>query len=311
MKRLNPRFSVFIILILFISENLMASAPDSEFNLTEIAEGVYLHSGIHVTFDHPQHDDIANIGFIIGENCIAVIDTGGSVNIADQLKQAIRSVSDKPVCYVINTHVHFDHVLGNAVFKTDKTEFVGHANLAEAMESNREFFLTEYATDLGKYANDEGIISPTILVEKTLQLDLGGRSLELQSHPSAHSGADLTVLDKKTNTLWLSDLLFVERIPSFDGSLKGWLGVIDELETQHYDRVVPGHGPVVEWPEGIQAEKTYLNFLLTNIRNKIEEGAFMEDIVSETGKEEKLQWQLHEQHHKRNVTKAFSELEWE
>ncbi|MDX1518562.1 MAG: MBL fold metallo-hydrolase, partial [Gammaproteobacteria bacterium] len=130
--------------------------------------------------------------------------------------------------------------------------------------------------------------------------------------PVAHSHTDLTVLDKKTNTLWLSDLLFIERIPALDGSLKGWLKVIAELEQQSYDVVVPGHGPVMtDWPGALQAQKDYLNMLLSDTRKMIAEGAFMEDVVESVGQEEKLDWQLHEQHHKRNVTKAFTELEWE
>ncbi|NIQ14930.1 MAG: MBL fold metallo-hydrolase, partial [Candidatus Dadabacteria bacterium] len=69
----------------------------------------YLHDGIHVKFDDIQNDDIANIGFIVGKKCIAVIDSGGSVRIGSALQNAIRKKSDLPICYVINTHIHFDH----------------------------------------------------------------------------------------------------------------------------------------------------------------------------------------------------------
>ncbi len=292
-------------------ENDNASIPNPEFNLTEVTEGLFVHLGKHVLFDDAEHDDIANLGFIIGEKCIAVIDTGGSTKIAQTFKNSIQSVSDKPICYVINTHVHFDHVLGNAVFKSDNTEFVGHVNLYEAMPANKEFFLTEFKEDLGEFANDDGIISPTLLVEDSMELELGNRKLTLQAFSSAHSTTDLIVIDNSSQTAFLGDLLFVQRIPALDGSLKGWLKVLEQLKTENFSNVIPGHGAVVEWPNGMEAENNYLTHLLTHIREKLDNGAFMEEIVDEVGKDEKLNWLLHEQHHKRNVTKAFSELEWE
>ncbi|MCG8324815.1 MAG: quinoprotein relay system zinc metallohydrolase 2, partial [Thiotrichales bacterium] len=242
---------------------IASDGSGTDFEISEVAEGVFVHEGVHVTFDDPQHDDIANIGFIVGEKCVAVVDTGGSVAIAQALQNKIKSITDKPVCYVINTHAHFDHVLGNVVFKSDNTEFVGHADLADAMAASRDFYINEFRDDLGKYANPEGIVIPAVLVQDTMELDLGNRTLELRAWPVAHSHTDLTVLEKKTNTMWLSDLLFIERIPALDGKLKGWLKVIGELEAESFATVVPGHGPVMkDWPAAIQAQKNYLMLLL-------------------------------------------------
>jgi glyoxylase-like metal-dependent hydrolase (beta-lactamase superfamily II) len=64
------------------------------------------------------------------------------------------------------------------------------------------------------------------------------------------------------NTLWMSDLLFVGHLPVLDGSLKGWLKVIAELEKQSFDVVIPGHGPIDrDWPKSVQTEKHYLQKL--------------------------------------------------
>lgn len=312
MNKSKLLIKLILVLLPLLAMDTYASDPtEAFFSVEEIADGLYVHLGVPVTFEDPKHDDIANIGFIIGDKCIAVIDTGGSVNIAKQLKQSIKNVSNKPICYVINTHVHFDHVLGNIVFKDPGTEFVGHNNLPDLIETNREFFISEFKDDLGKFAKTENIIAPTILVKDTLELDLGNRIVKLTAYPSAHSDADLTVYDSKTNTLWLSDLLFIKRIPALDGSLKGWLAVMKKIEKGHYDILVPGHGPISKSMEDLKPQERYLNILLNQIRKKLAEGAFMEEIVDEVGKEEKLHWLLYEQHHKRNVTKAFSELEWE
>ena len=304
-----------VLLSLFASLSVFASEPEQaetvNFNLNKIADGVYIHQGVHVGFEHPQNDDIANLGVIEGDNCLAVIDTGGSVKIAQQFKQAISLLSEKPVCYVINTHIHFDHVLGNPVFKQDAVKFAGHVELLPAMEGNRDFFKTEFKEELGKYLDTQPVVLPDILVETERELDLGNRVIRLTAHKTAHSHTDLMVLDINTNTLFTGDLLFIERIPALDGSIKGWIKQTNELLSANYSHIVPGHGPVIEDNEAIKLQAAYLNALQDETRVAINEGMFMEEAVDEIGKTTKTNWLLHEQHHRRNVTRTFSELEWE
>ncbi len=76
------------------------------------------------------------------------------------------------------------------------------------------------------------IVPPTLLVEDELELDLGGRRLTLRAHPTAHTDNDLSVHDHASGTLWLADLLFLERVPVIDGSLLGWLALLDRLRAQ-------------------------------------------------------------------------------
>ena len=290
------------------------ASPDNKetFNLTEISQGVYVHQGKHVDLEHVDHDDIANIGFITGDECIAVIDTGGSVTIGHALKNAIKNISSLPVCYVINTHIHFDHVLGNFAFKEYEPEFVGHENLVEEIEHNRSFFLSEFADDLGETPVDASIIGPDIAVSGRLDLDLGNRVITLSAHPPSHSYTDLSIYDNNTGTLWLSDLLFIDRIPVLDGSLKGWLKTMEALKLQQANHVIPGHGTItLPWPDASNAQDSYLTMLLNDTRKEIAAGTFMEEVVDSVGKSEKTEWLLHEQNHGRNVTKAFTELEWE
>lgn len=291
---------------------VFAGGEPEPFNLTQVAEGNYLHKGVHVEFAHPQHDDIANIGFIVGEKCIAVIDTGGSVSIGQQLLISMREISNLPICYVINTHVHFDHILGNLAFLNEKSQFVGHKQLADAVEQNRNFFLDQFKGDLGPQPTTDSIIGPDLTVDKTIELDLGNRKIRLTAYQTAHSHSDLTVLDLDTNTLWAGDLIFRERIPSLDGNLKGWLAVLEELQDQEITLVIPGHGTTSNnWRQAYSLEQAYLNMLLVDTRKAIANGQFLEEAIKFLGKNEKQAWLLHEQHHRRNVTKAFTELEWE
>ena len=298
---------------LVLPQDIPASEPVAgSFGVEEIAEGAFVHLGKHVEFEHPEHDDIANSGFIIGDNCVAVIDTGGSLRTGKALLSAIRAKTTLPVCYVINTHVHFDHVLGNIAFAAEGAKFVGHEMLADEIAANRAFFLETYGADLGDNPGESSIIGPTLLVSESRQIDLGNRPLTLVAHEVSHSHTDLSILDEKTRTLWVSDLLFIERIPSIDGDLRKWVKLSKQLAARDVALVVPGHGPVSSNPSAaFENQLRYLETLLTQTRARIADGMFMEDIVENVGVKEKTSWLLHEQHHKRNVTKAFSELEWE
>lgn len=305
------RLFMLCYLSLYAISSAASGTPES-FNLNEVAPGIFLHTGLHVDFEHPQHDDIANIGFITGDKCIAVIDTGGSVDIGTKLLENIQKKSNLPVCYVINTHIHFDHVLGNIAFSKQNPEYVGHFNLATAIESNRAFFLEQFSRDLGPNPSEKSIIGPNITVKDTLELDLGNRVLLLTAYQTAHTDTDLTVLDKKTGTLWTGDLLFKERIPALDGSLKGWLTVLEKLDNNNVNFIIPGHGsPTANWKQAIEDEKRYLTLLLNETRLAIAEGMFMEEVIDTVGANEQKKWLLHDQHHRRNVSKAFTELEWE
>ena len=301
---------IFILLGGCSSEN-GNSAPDPALSIQKVAEGIYVHTGKHVPFDSPNSDDIANIGFIIGDECVAVIDTGGSVSIGEALKQTIKSVTETPVCYVINTHVHYDHVLGNLPFNQTGVTFIGHHELADAMAGSRPFFIEEFGRYLGKRP-EQAIISPEQPVTESMTLDLGNRPLRLAAWQSAHTNNDLTVYDEKTRTLWAADLLFMERIPALDSSLRGWLAVLDELEQIPAERVIPGHGPAsADWPGALAAERRYLTTLLEETRAAIQSGAFLDKAMDNVATEAADQWQLADQHHRRNVSRAYSELEWE
>src|SRR5580704_6780752 len=181
----------------------------------ELAPGVYVHRGAQLPLDVPGHDDIANIGFIVGTRCVAVIDSGGSVRIGRELRAAVLKHTSLPICYVINTHVHVDHVLGNAAFKFDKPSFVGNAALVDAIARSRGFFVQQHAGDMDSPASVEQVIGPDRVVEHELTLDLGGgRHLALRAWPTAHTDCDLTIYDTETGTLWTGDLLFRERLPA-------------------------------------------------------------------------------------------------
>ncbi|TPQ28873.1 quinoprotein relay system zinc metallohydrolase 2 [Methylomonas koyamae] len=278
----------------------------------QVAPGIYLHLSEHHWPDRENHGEIANIGFIVGDRCVAVIDSGGSPQQGIALRNAIKQATAKPVCYVINTHVHPDHIYGNRAFKEAGVQFVGHHKLARAMAARGDHYLSRAAELLDIHVNQDNIVPPDLQVKQTMTLNLGNRELLLTAHPSAHTDNDLSVYDKTTDTLWLADLLFLEHIPVIDGSIKGWLAELEKLQKNSYKLVIPGHGRLVkDWPAAMLPEKAYLSELATEIRAMVKQGKTLEQAVEQVGLTAKNRWQLFEQFHRKNVTTAFAELEWE
>jgi len=307
---MNIRLSLFALWLMFLLAFVPACAE--ELNLVEVASGVYVHQGIHAMPDRHNHGEIANIGFIVGERCVAVIDTGGSPAQGRALKTAILAKTKVPICYAINTHVHPDHIYGNSAFKGPGVSFVGHKKLAQAMATRAPYYLDKAGRDLDIGLKAEDFISPDKAVESTLELDLGGRKLTLTAHGPAHTDSDLTVFDDKTRTLWLSDLLFMGHIPVVDGSLLGWLKELDALIKTEAKLAIPGHGPVsAQWPKAAEAETHYLEMLRHEIRDYIKRGKTLEQAMAEIGQTARGDWQLFDEFHKRNIATSFAQLEWE
>jgi quinoprotein relay system zinc metallohydrolase 2 len=281
-------------------------------SVTEVAPGVFVHISEHHWPDRTNHGEIANIGFIVGEQCVAVIDSGGSPQQGIALRIAIKQTTTKPVCYVINTHVHPDHIYGNSAFKATGVKFVGHHKLARAMATRAPHYLSKADELLDIRVNDDNIIPPNLQVRDSLTLNLGNRELVLTAHPTAHTDNDLSVYDKTTDTFWLADLVFLEHIPVIDGSIKGWISEMERLEKNHYKLVIPGHGRLIkDWPTSLQPQKNYLLQLTSEIKSMIKQGKTLEYAVETVGLAAKANWQLFDEFHRKNVTMAFAELEWD
>jgi quinoprotein relay system zinc metallohydrolase 2 len=300
------------VVMLFAGLFLCLAAHAEPLPMEEAASGIYVHRGAHEDLDQGYHGDISNIGFVVGQKGVAIVDTGGSLAVGQRLKEAVRKVTALPILYVINTHVHPDHIFGNAAFLADKPAFVGHANLAKAMELRKDIYLRNNATWLGEAAAGSEIVKPTQAVSTSLELDLGGRTLQLTAYPTAHTNTDLTVFDHNTSTLWSGDLLFVERTPSIDGDIQGWLSAIEKLRSVSPLRVIPGHGPVVaDWNLALNKEQQYLETLLADIRSSIQKGESMEQTMDTAAATEKENWALFDIVNRRNVNLLFPALEWE
>jgi len=187
---------------------------------------------------------------------------------------------------------------------------IGHKNLPRALAERGPFY-SDLLSDICPDFAGTVVTPPSETVADRLQVDLGKRPLRVKAWPTAHTNNDLTVFDEKTGTLWTGDLIFAERLPTLDGSILGWLKVLDELLPEEVLRIVPGHGPVSDGRAALANERRYLEGLRDGVRQAIAEGLDIPATLERFGSDNPQDWQVFEHNHGRNIVSAYTELEWE
>ncbi|GFE52271.1 MBL fold metallo-hydrolase [Roseobacter cerasinus] len=289
-------------------------APAGEtLEITEIAPGVFVHTGQVAEPDATNRGDIANLGFVIGETGVVVIDSGTARWIGEALWRTIRARTDAPITHVILTHMHPDHALGASPFAEAGAQIIGHANLPRALADRQANYLESLDRLVGANVmlGTRGV-PVDVTIDAQVEIDAGGRPLQIRAWPMAHTGTDITVFDAQTGTLLAGDLVFHLHTPALDGSLTGWRKAMADLAQMPLQRVVPGHGaPALDWPAGADDMMRYLDVLETDTRAAIDIGQRLGEAVEVIAQSEAKHWQLFEAYNPRNATVAFTELEWE
>ena len=149
--------------------------PAGGLEFREIAAGVFVHEGRVEDVTPANQGDISNIIAIVGEDSIAVVDSGGSRAVGEAAYLGIRAVSDLPISHVVLTHFHPDHVFGATAFADAGAQVVAHSKLADALAARAD----SYAESLTRLAGSAAIGSsiPAIArgIDHPTDIDLGGR----------------------------------------------------------------------------------------------------------------------------------------
>jgi quinoprotein relay system zinc metallohydrolase 2 len=296
---------------------LHSAAQATPLPVTQVAPGVFVHRGAQRPWGPESADsagDVANLGFIVGSRCVAVIDSGGSPQVGLRLRASVAAATPLPVCLVVSTHAHPDHLLGSSAFQgiEPAPQFAAHARGAAALGARERAYRNALQRDLGIGLAEGALVYPTLPIQGELEFDLGGRALLLRAWPTAHTDNDLTVYDRQTRTLFTGDLLFVGHLPVVDGKLNGWLAVMDQLAALDVALAVPGHGaPQAVWPAALGPQRSYLQLLQREVRAALRNKRTLQQTVESLSLPPDQPWLLAEFFHRRNVTAAYAELEWE
>lgn len=331
-RRAGPRLALALVLSLAsglglhglpaaaAAQGTAAADQAPALTLQQVAPGVYLHRGQQLAWMEDAASDVANVGVIVGQRCVAVVDSGGSPAVGRRLRAAISALTPLPVCYLIATHAHPDHVLGAAALLAARPgeavpELVAHQRYGPALAQRARSWAGAMQRDANLTLAAPDLPQPSLTVARETTLDLGGRRLQLRAWPTAHTDSDLTVLDEQTRTIFLGDLVFSGHLPVVDGQLKGWLAVLAELRQADVALAVPGHGaPQASLAALMGPQQAYLEALLRDVRAALRERRSLAQTVESAAAPQAAgaaNWLLVEHFHRRNLTAAYAELEWE
>lgn len=242
---------------------LMFCAPSvsAEPKMVKVLDGIYVYVG--------GEGVDSNSTAIVTKEGVVIIDTRVSPIEANKLLAAIRQLTDQPVRYVINTHYHGDHTLGNQVFK-DTAVIIAHKNVRASLgdENGRkhlDFFKTRNLPGL----DEVRITLPNIVYEDKLELVTGGTRLRLIHIGRGHTDGDTAVFLPERRTLIAGDLISNKVIPYLaDAYVDDWIVFLSELEKFDAEIIVGGHGDVGDKPMLIHM-KHYLMDLRNNVESQL------------------------------------------
>lgn len=259
-------------------------------------------------------------GIIVGEKGVLLIETMLDKRLYDQLYKLIRSVTDKPIIYAVNTSDHGDHCFGNYLLPKE-TLIIQNAfckeNLAKNYDGIKQFMIMLFGANRGI---EESVYRPadmTILLNQSLILDMGnGINVELINAGTAQSPADLFVFVKTSdkNVVYAGNP-FIAESPTIPWLFDGYFLEPVKNLTRIYnmigdnDVVVPGHGRVTN-KAGIKFTIDYVNALKKNIIAAVKKGLTLEQTkASVTMKEFDKGYDLFNWlHYNFNIPNAYKDI---
>lgn len=245
-------------------------------NLSKVSEKVYALIGDMDVPNEFNDGFICNSVFLITDKGVIVIDPGGSLQVGNMIIQQIRSITDKPITHVFNTHHHADHWMGNHAFSQLKPrpKILGHQVMQDTAVEIADQWL-KIIFDLTKGKNKGTVaVFPDTIVRGDEILSIDGMKLQLFHPPHAHTKGDLAIYLPQEKILLPGDILFYIRTPGFqDASPLGNLQALIDLKTLEFDKIVPGHGPVTD-KAGMDYMIEYVQLLHEQVAKYFEEGLY-------------------------------------
>lgn len=249
--------------------------------LLEVADGVYAYVA-----EGPSSPEGlgANAGFVVGGEAVLVVDTRFTPRLAEELAASIRSVTDLPVEYVVNTHYHPDHVWGNRVFSETGADLLARPETAVEIERYTPVYMEYYRQNKPDvYSMIEGVravVPDTVGGDRTV-IDLGGLEVELLYFGPAHTAGDLVVSVPARKTVFTGGLVSNGYHPNMadqGADFGNWLAALGRIGRIGPEVVVPGQGQPGP-PELIDRHRRYMVDLMARCVEAIRNGQSMSESV--------------------------------
>jgi glyoxylase-like metal-dependent hydrolase (beta-lactamase superfamily II) len=258
------------LLVSLFSVSAMAQQDFSQVSIktTEVTPGIYMLKGAG-----------GNIGLSIGDDGVFMIDDQFAP-LTEKISQAIASLTDQPLRFIINTHWHFDHTGGNEKLGQGGAIIVAHDNVRERMLKGQTMEAFNMVVPPAP-----PLALPVVTFDQGVTFHWNDDTLEVIHIAPAHTDGDAVIYFKKANVVHTGDLYWNGLYPFIDagsgGTTTGMIsGVAEILSRIDSDtRVIPGHGPLSNKAE-MQVFHDMLQTLYARIKALKEEGKTLEEIVA-------------------------------
>lgn len=309
---------VLSFLFLFLFSNLASAVDDSrkiraDYPVTKLTDRVYV---IYGPLDEPNKANQGyrnNIVFVVTKAGVVVMDVGTSVYAGNMALEKIRSVTDKPVVAVFNSHIHGDHWLGNQAFKeaNPKVNIYAHANMiqqAKEGEGERWVGVFNAATDNAVVGTRPVI--PNIAVKDGDIITIGEVDFRVHDTGPGHSDSDIMIEVLQEKALFAGDNVRANTVAITVTSFKGNLLAIDRILKTDSRIFIPGHGKAGDKTVALKYRK-FIDTLRGTVAKHYESGMpdyEMKPIVVNELAEYK-HWVRFEEHIGRLVSLAYLEVQ--
>ena len=221
-----------------------------------------------------------NAGFVVTSEGVVVIDALASPRQGEQLLATIRSITDRPVKWLVFTHHHPDHHFGAIVFRKAGARVIAHPDRRVlAAEGGEDALIADWVRVVGLDAmrGFEFADVPDRPVTRADTLRLGGRIIVVTHPGSGHSAGDLLVWLPRERVLFAGDVLVEDGVSMVvDGNSDALMRVLDTVDAIRPAIVVPGHGAIPRQPaELVQRTRAYLTGLQAEMRAAVEKAVPM------------------------------------
>ena len=265
--------------------------------------------GLPEVMDEHNNGNMSNSCFVDMGSSYLVVDSGPTYQYAREAYTKIQKQNKLPISYVIDTHTHDDHWLGNGFYKEKGATVVGSIafKTLDILERTR----MQKRISQEAYKGTQQII-PSIFVDgETILYFEKEKVIITNVHHKAHTNSDLFVYIPGKHILFAGDLVFNGRLPSLrDGDISGWIKILEKIKKMDVEYIVGGHGEKFT-KASVDFTFDYLLTLKKEVINALDNGVDIGDAVNDIKMLQYKSIPFYDSIQRQNVETAYRTLEWE